>query len=343
MRKRRKSSRITITDVAEKAGVSVATISRALNDDPLVSSKTREYVKSLAEQLGYRPSQMAARFAKGRTGIINLLVPSVQNPIYAMFIEEILKLADEHDCEVLTSYSQCDAEHEKAIIQSFYNIHTDGFILLPEYFEQNYIYVSKLANIQKKCPIVLRQDLPEDAPFDSACANFEQGSYEATRHLIELGHRNIRFLGYHLENAPRPKGFFRALTEAGIHADPTLLVRCEPTIESAYKTSYQLIKNQTELTAIVAQSDYYAFGLLRAANELNKKIPQDISVVSFDGIELGNYGYKPLTTMSQPVEQISRNLIEQLFSRMEDPLLPIKHVKIPMKLIVRSTTATARV
>ncbi len=340
--RKKKTNRVTIVDVAKDAGVSIATVSRALHNDPLVSDETREYVKSIANRLGYRPSQIAARFAKGKAGVINLLVPSVQNPIYAMFVEEILKLSSEREYEVLVSYSQLDVKHERDIIKSFCNVHTDGFILILEYPEDNYQYVLELAKVQRGRPIVLRQDLPESAPFDSACADFEGGSYEVTKYLLSLGHREIRFVGYHLKESARPRGFMKALQEMGVNVGEEKFIRCGPGIEDVYRTTYQVLSKNSQITALVVQSDYYAFGVLRAISELGLKVPDDISLGSFDGIEFSEYGYIPLTTMAQPVKQIVESLVDQLFLRMEDDSCPVKHVKFPMNLVVRRTTGPVR-
>ncbi len=342
MRFKKKSNRITIVDVANKADVSVATVSRALNNDPLVSAKTRKYVKKIADELEFRPSQAAIRFAKGKAGLINLLVPSVQNPIYAMFIEEILKLTAQRNYEVLAAYSQLDNEHEREILKSFANVHTDGFILLLGYPDENYPYVLELAKAQKDKPIVLRQELPKDAPFDSACADFEAGSYEATKYLMSLGHHKIKFVGHHFNNASRPRGFLRAVEQAGIKADDEMFIRCGASIDDVYRQTLKSLRKDSQTTALVVQSDYYAFGVLRAIGELGLKVPDDISIISFDGIELSDYGYMPLTTVAQPIKQIASTLIDQLFHRMDDLHCPVKHVKYPMNLIVRKTTASPR-
>lgn len=330
----------TIYTLAEKAGVSAATVSRALNNDKLINIKTRMKIRKMAEKAGYKKSPLARNLSLGRTGVIAALLPSIYNPIYTYLAAKILEHAQEKHYSVLLNYSENDLKNEKRIIRSFRNIKADGFILFSTSAD---VHEKSLKDLNR--PIVIRGPVHNKYPFDAVWIDFYKASHEATKYLTDHGHQDIRYMGF--AGAPscgdeRPSGFINAMSEYEMKGDYRNIIDTGASIETAYMAAKKFLSHMKP-DALIIQSDYLAFGVLRAIGELKIRVPEDISIISFDNIEFSNYGTVPLTTMSQPFDEQAKLLVNTLLSRINNETLPVVHKKLDLKMIVRSSIAERKV
>lgn len=324
----------TIYTIAEKAGVSAATVSRALNGDKLIKEKTRIRLGKLAEKLGYKKSPLARNLSLGKTGIIAALLPSIYNPIYTYLAAKILEHAQKKNYSVFLNYSENSFEHEKKILNSFSNIQADGFIIFSPFSDKHKKCLEKLNR-----PLVIRGPVSGKCPFDAVWVDFQKGSYEATEYLIKQGHENIRYMGFAGAVScgdERPSGFIKAMSDNGMKGPYKNIIDTGSGIEGAYRSALKFL-SQTKPDALLIQSDYLAFGVLRAIGELKLRVPEDISIISFDNIEFSNYGIVPLTTVTQPVDTEIQILLKTLFARINNEASPVVHRKLEMKMLVRSS------
>ena len=334
-----KSVRPTIYSIADQAGVSAPTVSRALRDDPLINIETRKRIRQVAKELGYRPSLAATRLAGGRTGMIAMLIPTVRNPFYAAFADSVIRAAKKTDHEVLVAYAEIDPAHERHILRSFRDAMVDGFIVVPEFWQESRADIMALTQPPVNRPVVVRQYVELNCPIDAFVIDFERAAEVAVEYLIELGHRDMYMVGYHCgpELGARPRGFKKTLERGGIPCGPDRFVQCGPDVKGAYQATREFLAHNNA-TAMVVHSDYQALGVLRAATELGIHVPRDLSILSFDGIEPAEYGAVPLTTMAQPIEQQAKAMVQQLVSRIEGDNSVPKRQQFSLELIVRAST-----
>ena len=325
----------TIYTLAKISGYSPATVSRALNDDKLISRKTREKINELARKYKYKKSPLARNLSVGRTGTIAVLLPTISNPIYTHLSAKIIEYAQKKNYTVFLNYSELDKEREKKILRSFANISADGFIVALTFSENK----KELLSLAAQKPVIIRGFIDEDVPLDCVYVDFEKGSFDATTYLINSGHTKIFFAGaLSCLNAKseRISGFENAMEKSGIGYSEENFIDTGTNIESAYKNSLKTL-SKNKPTALIVQSDYLAFGVMRAISELKLRIPEDISIISFDNIEFSNYGMVPLTTMTQSVDEQAKILIDKLLSKISVQDSFPERIKLDTKMIVRNS------
>lgn len=325
--------RMTIYEFAKRAGVSTATVSRALRDDPFVSAKTRSTIKALAEKWRYRPSPIATRFAQGRTGMIALILPNPENPFYLALAEAVLARAGTFQYEVLTLFCGAGLDQETRSLEAAANLHVDGLVMEMRNWDDHHERIVALA---RQKPLVLRRWVEPGCPVDAVFPDFCAATATATRHLLALGHRDIGFVGG--PNTPCEAGMREALEEAGLAVIPELQFPCGTTAANAYEATRRGLGQGRRPTALIAHNDYLGMGVLRAAAELGLRVPQDLSVIGHDGIPLGAFGYRPLSSMALPVEDTAQRLLECLDQRIRHEAGEAVHHVMPMHLLDRGST-----
>jgi DNA-binding LacI/PurR family transcriptional regulator len=264
-----------------------------------------------------------------------VLLPNINNPVYTHLAAKIIEYAQKKNHTVFLNYSELNKEREKKILRSFADISADGFIIALTFNENK----KELLSLAAQKPVIMRGFIDEDMPLDCVYVDFEKGSFDAATYLINSGHKKIFFAGaLSCLNAKgeRISGFENAMAKAGIKYSEENFIDAGTSIESAYKNSLGVLrKNQP--TALIVQSDYLAFGVMRAISELKLRIPEDISIISFDNIEFSNYGMVPLTTMTQSVDEQAKILIDKLLSKISDQDSFPERIKLDTKMIVRNS------
>ncbi|MGP3967618.1 LacI family DNA-binding transcriptional regulator [Streptomyces sp. 6N223] len=332
----------SIIDVARLAGVSTATVSRALRGLPNVSEATRERVLRAAEELSYAVSPHAASLASGRTGTVGVVLPFVNRWFYSRVLAGIDSVLRANDLDLLL-YNLGDARvHERFFERMPLRRRVDAVIVL------NLPLSKKEAEtlVSMEVPIaVLGTRIPGcwHVSIDNA-----EGASTAVRHLINLGHRRIGMITGALND---PRGFttpivrqhaYRSvLAQAGIAYDPELEAAGGFDIDEGASAMAKLLSLPDPPTAVFAESDQMAFGALRTLNRMGLSAPDDVSVIGFDDHETAEL--LDLTTISQPVmyqgELLARQILDALSGASEEPT----RVVLPTRLRVRGTTGTARV
>jgi len=329
-----------LKDIAQAAGVSVMTVSKALRDEPDVSATTRARIKLLAQQMGYVPDSSAQGLRTKSTKLFGLLIPAATNPVYARMVYAIEERARDLGYDLLVAQSMNQPEREDAGLRRMLARRVDGLLITPVYrFEAEARIYQEIAT--RKVPAVI---LGSSAPF---CKNFPSvdlenllASYEATKHLIGLGHRRIAYLtGPHA--APwaheRFEGYRRAIRDAGLEPDDKLVFQAGSTIEDGTKAALQMLNEDCRATAVQASTDLVAIGCAETVLSQGLRIPEDLSVVGFGNVLTAEYFRVPLTTLRQPKQRMGLAAVEMLMSliRGETPVSK----RLSAELVVRQSTA----
>ena len=326
--------RATIKDVAALAGVSAATVSRALDDRPEISSETKERVRSACAQLGYVPNAAARGLAGHATHTIGLVLPDISNPYFSGMATAIEETAAAHGCRVFLSNSLRKEDRELRAIENLVARQVDGILVNPVSPESQLRHREVLGGL----PCVYLGANHDESP-SYVMADNETGAYAAARYLIRLGHRDILFFGGRTTSRTREqriRGFRRALAEAGLEgrelpAPPNVtLMR-----QWSYETALELLKGPLP-DAIFAYSDMTALKVLEAAEERGVRIPEDLSMVGYDNIAFGALHRIHLTTVSQHKYQQGQIAVERLLEKINGSRAHTEDILEP-ELIIRST------
>lgn len=328
---------ITIKDIAKAAGVSHTTVSRALNDNPVISPKTANRIRELAQEMGYTPNTMARGLLSQNTHTIGLVVTSIADPFVIPVIEGVESVAQNAGYSIfLLATSHNDPAHEVTVVKSLQHRWVDAIIVTAS--RVGSLYHSQLNQIQ--VPIVLINNQEEGQYLYSVAVDDKQGPRLAVEHLLELGHRRI---GY-VSTANRPKssrqrlaGYETALKRAGLTPEPNLII--SPKIKGDFKRGQASLEPllKAGATAVFCYNDLTAIGLLTACYQQGIAVPHHLSVIGYDDIEAATYVSPQLTTIRQQTFRLG-----QLAMEMTLDLLTNKTVQdqiIPCELVVRGSTA----
>jgi LacI family transcriptional regulator len=333
--------KITIIDVAREAQVSYATVSRVLNNTEVVSPDKRERVMQAVMRLGYVVNQQARSLAGGRSQVIGLLV----HDLGTSYIGEIIRgieaelSAVSYDLMLYTTHRR--KTKEATYVATLARGMADGLLLvLPRNPEA---YLESLR--QRGFPYVLIDHQGIDDTGPAVGATNWQGAYDATCHLIELGHRQIGFVtGTPDMGCARDRlaGFKAALADHQLPLDPQLVQEGDFLQPKGYTCAMALLSLPQPPTAIFASNDVSAFGVMEAVRDTGRRIPDDISIVGFDDIPQAAQVNPPLTTIRQPLELMGHTAARMLLENMEKPERPAERVELPTQLVVRSSTRPPR-
>jgi len=334
------SRQLSIKDIARLARVSHPTVSRALQNSPLVNPATAAKIRKIAEAAGYRPSAVARGLVTRRTRTVGLVVTTVADPFAGEVACGIEQAANDHGYAVFLADSNCDAERERKVVQELAERRVDGIIVTSSRVGSDYLPMLAQLNV----PMVLVNDqYPGEFVHSVMIAN-EDGSLAATEHLIELGHRRIAYVGDlsgYQTDTERLKGYKQALAKAGIEFAPELAVLGDGRPEGALVAVDRLLKIADPPTAVCCYNDMTALGAMRAIRARGLRVPEDVSVTGFDDLFFAEYLEPPLTTVRQPMRRMGEMAMENLLKLMagEDS---VAQIKVEAELIVRSSTGRAR-
>jgi DNA-binding LacI/PurR family transcriptional regulator len=296
------TKRVTHKDVAERAGVSVATVSYVLNNGPRpVSVETRSRVEEAIVALGYYPNELARSLRLQQSSTIGLLVPNITNPVYAEIAQDLESVCTAAGFLVLLCNSARQHEREKRFVQMLRAKQVDGVVLLPHHEPLRLI----APLLESHIPVVV---VEHDLPGVHCIAIDEvRGGCLATQYLIDLGHCRVGLIRREPTSAlssQRLTGYRQALAAAGIPFDPTLVIECGAGHAAGAWAMQQLLALSTPPSAVFAHNDVLAIGAIHAAQRAGLSIPADISVVGYDDIASAAFVTPPLTTVRQPKAEI---------------------------------------
>jgi DNA-binding LacI/PurR family transcriptional regulator len=337
---RQMSRQLSIKDIARLARVSHPTVSRALQNSPLVNPATAAKIRKIAEAAGYRPSAVARGLVTRRTRTVGLVVTTVADPFAGEVACGIEQAAHDHGYAVFLANSNADAEHERKVVQALAERRVDGIIVTSSRVGSDYLPMLAQLNV----PMVLVNDqYPGEFVHSVMIAN-EEGSRAATDHLIELGHRRIAYVGDrsgYQTDTERLEGYKQALAEAGIEFASELVVLGDGRPEGALAAVDGLMKIADPPTAVCCYNDMTALGAMRAIRARALRVPEDVSVTGFDDLFFSEYLEPPLTTVRQPMRRMGEMAMENLLKLMAGEE-SVAQVKVGAELIVRGSTGKVK-
>jgi len=328
-----------IYEIAKQAGVSHMTVSRVFNNPDLVGKKTREKIMSIANDLGYRPSQVARSMRTKRTNFIGLVLPDIINPFFPEIVRGVDDYARKNKYNVILVNTDNDYEVQTSSVEMFINRGTDGIILGGiAGGKKDTEFLNKI--IDKSIPVVLIDRFIPDVNASHVVTDNLKAAYDATTYLIQLGHRNIGVISSPQKikiYQDRLKGYKKALEDNNILFRHEYVFEGEENIESGYEKSSELLKKTNGLTAIFAMCDFMAFGVYKFCKKNNIKIPDELSVISIDDIYTSALLTPPLTTMAQQKYEMGYNAAKILIDSINKDGIPYKQLILEANLIERES------
>jgi DNA-binding LacI/PurR family transcriptional regulator len=331
----------TITDVARRARVTTATVSNVLTQRVPVSDKTRARVLQAIQDLGYRPNLVARGLAQGKTLTLGLVVPTLSNPFFAEVVEEIERVADLHDYQLLLSMTHNSLEEGKRHLERMASRWADGFIVMGMAADIADVLALKAAG--KEVVLSVWNQDPGTLGLPIVDIDFRLAGELATRHLLECGHRCIAAIVEEPVQLTRRKGFEATLTDAGIPVPPEYIRLGNSSFESGYQAASALLALPTPPTAIFAGNDWMALGAIEAITSRGLAVPRDLSVVGVDDISLAAHIYPSLTTISIPKREMARAATELLLRYIQGTDIPEEPLKILVSPHLKLRQSTARI
>ena len=326
----------TVKEVAQRAGVSTATVSRALSGTSRVRESVRARILEAAEELSYRPNRAARDLRVRSSRAVGVLIPDIENPFFTSLvcgIEEVLGRTDYS--LLLASYNE-DPIQEERRLEVFRADGVRGLIFAASRSPSRlYTELGKAG-----MALVAASRGSSRLPVDQVTVANHDGAYAATSHLIQLGHRRIAMINGPLALTTardRQLGYEQALNEAGVSLDESLVVHSAFKQADGYSAMQQLLSSTRPPTAVFAASNLLTLGALQAIHTRHLAIPDEIAIVGFDEMPWAMSLRPPLTTVAQPAFDVGRTAAELLLARVREPALPRRQVVLETKLIVRSS------
>jgi len=307
---------VTIKDVAERAKVSITTVSHVINKTRYVSDELTERVFQAMEELNYRPNTLARSLRSGRTRTIGLVIPDISNLFFAEISRKIEDKGFEFGYSVILCNTDDDLSKEDSYINVLLEKQVDGIIFISAGGSE--------ANLNKPLdfgiPVVVADRDVSGARSDVVLLDNRKGGYDAVKYLIEMNHRRIGCISGPSKVTPsaqRLEGYKEALLDQSISIDNSLIEPGDFRFESGEQAMRKLLSLGDPPTAVFACNDMMALGAMRAINDFRKKIPGDISIIGFDNIPISKSVYPALTTMAQPIKEMADLVVELLIERIK--------------------------
>jgi DNA-binding LacI/PurR family transcriptional regulator len=327
----------TLKDVAARAGVSVKTVSNVVNGYDFVTTQNRVRVQEAIEHLGYVPNLGARNLRKGRTGFVTLAVPELVNPYFAELCGLVMNTAARFDWTVLIEQTGGVRERELSVINAAHRSLADAIILSPIG-----LHPADLAEAAPGIPLVLLGERALHAPVHHVAIDNVAAATTATNHLIDVGRRRIAAIGDQPGQgtaALRLNGYLGALRTAGITPDPALTVRAETYSRAEGAAAmHRLLDLPEPPDAVFCFNDLLAIGALSAIRDRGLRVPHDIAVIGFDGVDEGNHSAPRLTTIEPDKAAIAEAAIGLAHAATQDGGQQSQDVVTPFALVVREST-----
>ena len=327
----------TIREVAERAGVSYATVSHVINNTRVVSPETRQRVLAAMAELNYRPNALARSLRQGKTNTLGLVLPDSANPFFAEISRSIEDKAFNKGYSVFLCNTELDTERELFYVDVLSKKQVDGIIFVAAGDQTDSLDFL----VREGMPVVMIDRNVPNVQVDAVLPDHRLGGFLATQHLLKLGHTRIACIAGPSSITPsaeRITGYRNALEQANIPYDEKLVIRGDYHAQSGMDITSSILMMDPRPTAIFALNDLMALGALRAAAEAVCSVPKDLAVVGYDNLELSQYTNPPLTTIAQSKKEIGVQAVNLLVERIAQKNRPPSRVVLPPELIVRRST-----
>jgi LacI family transcriptional regulator len=327
---------ITLKMVAERAGVSVNTVSRAINNKSDINEETKKRVLKVAQELGYVQNATAVALRTKKTRTLGVVIADNRNPFYAEVLNGIEEAAREKNYHIILANTQRDYQKEEEAINLLLAKRVDGLLITP--VQDRNDDIKKL--IEANIPFVIVGRDFENIEVDAVYNDEVKGGFFATEYLIKKGHKRIAFINGFLHKSPaqgRLEGYKKALKEHGIPLDDMMVSVGDIDVEDGYERTKQMLEKNLDFTAIFAYNDMMAFGAMQAVKEKGLRIPEDIGLVGYDDIPFSSLISPSLSTIRLKKQELGAESVKLLLSRINGSREKMKKIMLNVELIVRGT------
>lgn len=329
---------MNIKEVANRAGVSVATISRVLNHPESVAPATRKRIEAVMESLDYTPNWFARGLKLNRTGTIALMVPEILDQGYMEIAKGVEDVARQKDQNIILATTEEDRNRELKTIESFIERKIDGLIIVSSALTKKDLTLFR----NQKMPVVFISKNPELTGVNGVLTNYREAAAEAVNHLIEIGHRRIALIRGTKpfnENKEKLDGYHQAMENAGLDHSDGLIMEEENTIEGGFLAMSRLLSEGRPLDGVFVTSDNMAIGAMDKIKQMGMRVPEDIAVVGFDNLKISGYVEPKLTTVAKPMYRMGLVAARLLTDIIEEdrPEAEPQEILIQSKLKIRKS------
>lgn len=335
--KLQENKKYNINDIAMKAGVSISTVSRVINNSGLVNKNTRKKVLKVIEELNFTPNAVARSLVKKTSKTIGLMIPDIANAYFIEFIKSVEDVVSKHNYLMLLCNTNQESKKEEYYINEMLARRTDGLMIISTSISNKNL----LDKAKKSMQIVsIQADIDGVDRIDTTD---EQGTSSVIEHLIELGHRKIAFVGFKYDISVlrnRFLGYKRTLEKFGIPIKNEYIIKTESYVNPGYSAALKLLGLEDRPTAIHCVNDSVAIGVYMALTENNIRVPEDISISGFDNTITSRLITPRLTTVAQPIASMGEIAAKLLIRNITEGSNPVRQsILLPTNLIIRDSTA----
>jgi LacI family transcriptional regulator len=331
-----------IREIAKRARVSTATVSRAINRVPTVDPQLAKRVWKIVEERGYYPNTQARALVSGRTRIFGLIVSDMTNPFFPEIVQSFEDIAVQHNYEILLTSTVHDTKRMETSVRRMIERRVDGVAILTFGMEESLLEGLRF----RKVPLVFVDVGPALPRICNIKIDYQRGIRQAVQHLAALRHEKVAFITGPLllqSSATRKNAFEDSLREIGMQVDPDLILEGDHTMEGGMRALAELTKRATLPTAVMCSNDMTAIGVMREAYERGISVPQELSVIGFDDVRLSRFFIPPLTTIQMSQVEIARLAFKALVVEVERETPSPKGTEYILNtdLVLRKSTALA--
>jgi LacI family transcriptional regulator len=339
---RREKSAMNIREIAKRAKVSTATVSRAINRVPTVDPTLSKRVWKIISEMGYYPNTQARALVSGRTRIFGLIVSDITNPFFPEIVQSFEDIAVQHGYEILLTSTVHDPKRMETSIRRMIERRVEGVAVLTFGMEESLLQDLRF----RKVPLVFIDVGPALPGICNIRVDYQRGIRQAVQHLAALRHERIAFIAGPLtiqSAITRKKAFEASVLEIGMTVEPDLIIEGDHTMEGGMRALRQLIEKSQPPTAVMCSNDMTAIGVMRQAYEFGIAIPKDLSVVGFDDIRLAQFVIPPLTTVQMSQAETGRIAFKALLAELEGNNISSNGTEYALStdLVLRQSTALA--
>jgi LacI family transcriptional regulator len=335
------AKKVNLKTIANDLNLSVGTISRVLNGKAeafRISPKTVKRVLEYAEKIGYEPNLLARSLKASKTYTIGLVIPDIANPYFGFMAKSIIKAAEKEGYSIFLVDTNDSAETEQLQIKNLVARKVDGIIVSPvggltAHFEASY---------RQQTPLIFIDNYIEGMDLPYVTSDNFQGAYDATKLLIENGHRKIVFVHGEKKSSAmqrRYMGYKAALEHSKIKIDEQLIVQSEYSVEKCFETVLQLFTKNIAPTAVLAANNQFGLGIIKVAKEKQLQIPKDLSLIIFDDEPYATYLNPPITTVKQNVKHLSERTIHLILKSINGLDISKEQITVPTNIILRKSVS----
>ncbi|MDF2720466.1 MAG: ccpA [Paenibacillus sp.] len=330
---------VTIYDVAREAGVSMATVSRVVNNNPNVKPQTRKKVFEAIERLGYRPNAVARGLASKKTTTVGVVIPDISNSIFAEVARGIEDIANMYHYNIILCNADKKKDKEIRVINTLLEKQVDGLLFMGGTVTEDHVQAFKTSTV----PIVLCGTTDNEDRIPSVDIDHEAAAFDAVSTLIAQGHRMIGMIGGTLQDPAngyaRFQGYKKALEKAGIAVSDELVRVGNYRYESGHELMKYFLALPNRPTAVFAATDEMAIGAIHAVQDSGLSVPEDFSIISVDNIRMASMVRPQLTTVAQPMYDIGAVSMRLLTKLMNKENVEVTKVVLPHEIIQRKSVA----